>query len=130
MRLANMEPKIDIAIDRGGTFCDVIARIDGRQDIIFKLLSEDPQNYADAPSEAVRRILEIVESRPIPIGARLDGSSICTSLPGSVQHGQRRNRTDLSDPISILQDRYNGGDQCITRAQRRKVCLYHHERYR
>lgn len=72
-------PDIAISIDRGGTFCDVIAKIEGRKDIIFKLLSEDPNNYADAPSEAIRRILEIVEGSTIPVGSKLDGSRIGTS---------------------------------------------------
>ena len=68
--------RIRIAIDRGGTFCDVIAKIDGRPDIIFKLLSEDPHNYADAPSEAIRRVLEIASGKSIPVGDKLDGSRI------------------------------------------------------
>ena len=67
---------IAIAIDRGGTFCDVIAKVAGRDDIIFKLLSEDPNNYPDAPTEAIRRVLETVEGRPIPTGEKLDGSRI------------------------------------------------------
>jgi 5-oxoprolinase (ATP-hydrolysing) len=67
---------ISISIDRGGTFCDVIAQVQGREPIIFKLLSEDPSNYADAPTEAVRRVLEQVEGRPIPRGEKLDGSRI------------------------------------------------------
>lgn len=67
---------IRVAIDRGGTFCDVVAQVEGREPIIFKLLSEDPSNYRDAPTEAVRRVLEVVENRSIPIGDKLDGSRI------------------------------------------------------
>ena len=37
--------------DRGGTFTDVWAAVDGQPDIVLKLLSVDPENYADAPSE-------------------------------------------------------------------------------
>src|SRR3954468_11770794 len=45
------------AIDRGGTFTDVVARsADGRVRI-EKLLSENPGQYADAALEAIRRIL-------------------------------------------------------------------------
>lgn len=40
--------------------------------IQLKLLSEDPQNYKDAPSEAIRRILQIVEGREIGKGEKLD----------------------------------------------------------
>lgn len=71
-------PDISISIDRGGTFCDVIAKIQGRDDIIFKLLSEDPNNYSDAPTEAVRRVLNLVEGRSTPVGEKLDGSRIGT----------------------------------------------------
>lgn len=67
---------ISISIDRGGTFCDVIALVEGRDPIIFKLLSEDPLNYTDAPTEAVRRVLELVGGKPIPKGEKLDGSRI------------------------------------------------------
>ncbi|EED17014.1 5-oxoprolinase, putative [Talaromyces stipitatus ATCC 10500] len=70
------EPHINISIDRGGTFCDVLVQARGREDLVFKLLSEDPQNYPDAPAEAIRRALEILESREIPIGEKIDGSSI------------------------------------------------------
>lgn len=55
-----------MAIDRGGTFYDVISRIDGREPVIFKLLSQDPPNYRDARTEAIRRVLETVEGRSVP----------------------------------------------------------------
>lgn len=42
---------IQVLQDRGGTFTDVWASIDGQPDIVLKLLSVDPDNYADAPSE-------------------------------------------------------------------------------
>lgn len=62
-----------IAIDRGGTFTDFWARIPGRKDdVVFKLLSVSPDEYSDAPSEGVRKILEIAEERPIPRGEALD----------------------------------------------------------
>ena len=48
------------AIDRGGTFTDVFARTPSGKEIVMKLLSEDPANYADAPREGIRRILEKV----------------------------------------------------------------------
>ncbi len=47
-------------IDRGGTFTDVFCRVikdDCVEEKILKLLSEDPDNYSDAPREAIRRIL-------------------------------------------------------------------------
>lgn len=63
-------------VDRGGTFCDALVQIKGKEDIVFKLLSEDPPNYPDAPTEAIRRALEIAEGITIPVGEKLDGSRI------------------------------------------------------
>ncbi|KPM41755.1 Uncharacterized protein C11D3.15 [Neonectria ditissima] len=67
---------IRIAIDRGGTFTDVHASVPGRPDIILKLLSEDPSNYKDAPTEGIRRILEQVTAESHPRGTALDLSRI------------------------------------------------------
>lgn len=68
---------IRVAIDRGGTFCDVIAHLHpGRAPVTFKLLSEDPANYRDAPTEAIRRVLEMAGGQPIPVGQKLDGSRV------------------------------------------------------
>ncbi|PHH69722.1 hypothetical protein CDD83_5632 [Cordyceps sp. RAO-2017] len=64
--------RIRVSIDRGGTFTDVHASVPGRDDIILKLLSVDPANYADAPTEAIRRVLERATGRPHPRGRPLD----------------------------------------------------------
>jgi 5-oxoprolinase (ATP-hydrolysing) len=45
------------AIDRGGTFTDVIARSSAGAMRIEKLLSENPGQYEDAALEAIRRVL-------------------------------------------------------------------------
>jgi 5-oxoprolinase (ATP-hydrolysing) len=46
------------AIDRGGTFTDVIATSPGGELIVEKLLSENPEQYEDAALEAIRRVIE------------------------------------------------------------------------
>jgi 5-oxoprolinase (ATP-hydrolysing) len=52
-----MKPSWTFAIDRGGTFTDVVARgSDGRLRV-EKLLSESPGQYDDAALEAIRRVL-------------------------------------------------------------------------
>ncbi|KAK0560324.1 hypothetical protein OC844_003828 [Tilletia horrida] len=74
--------KIQIAIDRGGTFTDCIAHIPGRpeseggENIVVKLLSHDPANYKDAPREGIRRILESVTGQTIPRGEKIETSLI------------------------------------------------------
>ena len=49
--------KFQFAIDRGGTFTDVWSRCPNGETKVLKLLSEDPANYPDAPTEGIRRIL-------------------------------------------------------------------------
>jgi len=51
------------SIDRGGTFTDIYCEIvdpasKERKCQVLKLLSVDPGNYKDAPTEGIRRILE------------------------------------------------------------------------
>jgi hypothetical protein len=53
------------SIDRGGTFTDIYCSIGNEKQgtnkqVVLKLLSEDPANYKDAPTEGIRRILEQV----------------------------------------------------------------------
>lgn len=55
-----MANKFRFSIDRGGTFTDVYAECPGGKVRVMKLLSEDPTSYADAPREAIRRIIEQV----------------------------------------------------------------------
>ncbi|WWC85663.1 uncharacterized protein L201_000529 [Kwoniella dendrophila CBS 6074] len=68
--------KVQICIDRGGTFCDVIARSESKGDHLVKLLSVDPSNYPDAPREGVRRVLEWFTGETIPRNTPLDTSRI------------------------------------------------------
>lgn len=45
--------------------------IPGQQDILVKLLSVDPANYADAPVEAIRRVLEKATGKPYHKGQKI-----------------------------------------------------------
>ena len=45
------------AIDRGGTFTDIVAYSSDGLQRMLKLLSEDPRHYADAALEGIRRVL-------------------------------------------------------------------------
>ncbi|WWC69115.1 uncharacterized protein I206_103051 [Kwoniella pini CBS 10737] len=68
--------KVRICIDRGGTFCDVIAMTETRGNHLVKLLSVDPSNYPDAPREGVRRVLEWFTGEKIPRDQPIDTSRI------------------------------------------------------
>lgn len=39
---------------------------------MIKILSVDPRNYSDAPSEAIRQVLEQYHGKPVPRGSKLD----------------------------------------------------------
>ena len=52
-----MDRSWSFAIDRGGTFTDVVARSSDGRLRIEKLLSENPGHYADAALEAIGRVL-------------------------------------------------------------------------
>ncbi|PWN53395.1 hypothetical protein IE53DRAFT_338833 [Violaceomyces palustris] len=77
-----MSKRLQIAIDRGGTFTDCLGRIPSTEpgkpprDIVIKLLSHDPANYQDAPREGVRRILQIATGKKIPRGEKIDTSQV------------------------------------------------------
>lgn len=60
-----MTKGIKIAIDRGGTFTDVYSELPNGEKVVLKLLSVDPSNYKDAPTEGIRRILELAHGKKI-----------------------------------------------------------------
>ncbi|MDG6078836.1 5-oxoprolinase [Erythrobacter litoralis] len=65
------------AIDRGGTFTDVVARTPGGEVVTHKLLSEDPGRYDDAASEAVRLLMD--EHGEGPIAEMRVGTTVATN---------------------------------------------------
>ncbi|GAA5855395.1 hypothetical protein JCM9279_006466 [Rhodotorula babjevae] len=69
---------IKVSIDRGGTMADAYASwptANGElKEVVVKLLSVDPSNYPDAPTEACRRVLEMATGTSIPRGQKLDVS--------------------------------------------------------
>ncbi|CAF1553455.1 unnamed protein product, partial [Didymodactylos carnosus] len=52
------QQRLQVAIDRGGTFTDVVARKSDGKIVTMKLLSEYKEKYDDAPTEAIRRLLQ------------------------------------------------------------------------
>ncbi|XP_054622190.1 5-oxoprolinase isoform X2 [Dunckerocampus dactyliophorus] len=80
--MTHTEGKFDFAIDRGGTFTDVFARLPDGRERVLKLLSRDPQNYKDAPTEGIRRVLEEETGRAFPRDKPVD-----TSLIGWIRMG-------------------------------------------
>jgi 5-oxoprolinase (ATP-hydrolysing) len=55
-------------IDRGGTFTDIVAKTPAGNLVVEKLLSENPEQYQDAPIQGIRNILGLAPDKPIPTG--------------------------------------------------------------
>ncbi|WP_308462175.1 hydantoinase B/oxoprolinase family protein [Sphingomonas citri] len=78
MSTASPAPLRRIAIDRGGTFTDVVAeREDGSVEVV-KLLSVDPGRYDDAAVEAVRRLTGMRDGVLPPLDVRI-GTTVATN---------------------------------------------------
>ncbi|KAI7863880.1 Hydantoinase B/oxoprolinase-domain-containing protein [Spinellus fusiger] len=72
---------LTICIDRGGTFTDCIGFVSrpgepSYKEYVVKLLSEDPANYKDAPTEGIRRIVELATGKTISRDEPVPTSSI------------------------------------------------------
>ena len=66
----------NFAIDRGGTFTDVFAKCPDGNIRVMKLLSVDPSNYKDAPTEGIRRIMQEVTGVEMPQNEPIDTADI------------------------------------------------------
>ncbi|CAD5226711.1 unnamed protein product [Bursaphelenchus xylophilus] len=62
---------LGFGIDRGGTFTDVFVVYPDGINKTFKLLSEDFSNYQDAPTEAIRRILNEYTGTEVKRGEKI-----------------------------------------------------------
>src|SRR5438309_2028394 len=56
-------------IDRGGTFTDIVARRPDGTLLTHKLLSDNPERYADAAVHGIRELLGVPDGAAIPAGA-------------------------------------------------------------
>ncbi|MEM6501017.1 MAG: hydantoinase B/oxoprolinase family protein [Cyanobacteria bacterium P01_C01_bin.89] len=65
------QPGWQFWIDRGGTFTDIVAQAPDGERFVHKLLSENPERYADAPVQGIREVLiaqgVISADEPVPL---------------------------------------------------------------
>ncbi|XP_053681292.1 5-oxoprolinase [Anopheles nili] len=96
--------KYNFAIDRGGTFTDVLCITPDRSVRTLKLLSVDPANYPDAPTEGIRRILQQETGRALTVDGLID-----TELIGWVRMGTTVATNALleraGDPVALVVNR-------------------------
>ncbi len=72
----------DFWIDRGGTFTDIIGRAPDGRLRAHKLLSENPEAYADAAVQGISELLGLAAGAPIPegrIGSVKMGTTVATN---------------------------------------------------
>ncbi len=89
-----MDPRWQFWIDRGGTFTDVVGR-DGHGALhTLKLLSENPEQYADAAVEGIRRLLGLAPGQPI-LPAQVDCVKMGTTVATNALLERKGDRTLL-----------------------------------
>ncbi|MEJ2632330.1 MAG: hydantoinase B/oxoprolinase family protein [Acidihalobacter sp.] len=77
--MESQEARWQFWIDRGGTFTDIVAHAPDGRLLSHKLLSENPEAYADAAVQGVRELLGIAAGEAIP-GERIDAVKMGTTV--------------------------------------------------
>ncbi|HVF64643.1 MAG TPA: hydantoinase/oxoprolinase family protein, partial [Casimicrobiaceae bacterium] len=81
-------------IDRGGTFTDIVARRPDGTLVTHKLLSENPERYADAAVQGIRDLLGIRSGAAIP-SAEIDAVKMGTTVATNALLERTGERTAL-----------------------------------
>ncbi|MEO7498846.1 MAG: hydantoinase/oxoprolinase family protein, partial [Casimicrobiaceae bacterium] len=81
-------------IDRGGTFTDIVARRPDGTLVTHKLLSENPERYADAAVHGIRELLGLAPGAPIP-AARIEAVKMGTTVATNALLERKGERTAL-----------------------------------
>src|ERR1043165_1417683 len=81
-------------IDRGGTFPDIVARRPDGGIVTHKLLSEDPERYADAAIAGIRQLLAMSAGQAIPAKA-IDAVKMGTTVATNALLERKGERTAL-----------------------------------
>ncbi len=82
-------------IDRGGTFTDIVARRPDGSLVTHKLLSDNPERYADAAVHGIRELLELPAGAAIPPGV-VDAVKMGTTVATNALLERKGERTALA----------------------------------
>jgi 5-oxoprolinase (ATP-hydrolysing) len=107
-------------IDRGGTFTDVVGRDPEGRLSTLKLLSENPERYADAAVEGVRRLMGVAEG-PLPAAA-IEAVKMGTTVATNALL-ERRGEPTLLAVTQGLGDALKIGDQSRPKLFARHIIL-------
>jgi len=83
-----------IWVDRGGTFTDVVGRRPDGALVTHKLLSDNPEQYADAAIQGIRDLLGISQDEPVP-AERIDAVKMGTTVATNALLERTGERTAL-----------------------------------
>ncbi|MEM7472119.1 MAG: hydantoinase B/oxoprolinase family protein [Pseudomonadota bacterium] len=81
-------------VDRGGTFTDIVAKSPGGELSTHKLLSENPEVYADAAVHGIRDILGLAPDAPVPSG-QIEAVKMGTTVATNALLERKGERTAL-----------------------------------
>jgi 5-oxoprolinase (ATP-hydrolysing) len=90
----NTEHRWQFWIDRGGTFTDVVARRPDGSLVTHKLLSDNPEQYADAAIAGIRRLLRVPANTPVPVDY-IDAVKMGTTVATNALLERKGERTAL-----------------------------------
>ena len=90
----NTERRWQFWIDRGGTFTDVVARRPDGSLVTHKLLSDNPEQYADAAIAGIRRLLLVPADAPVPVD-QIDAVKMGTTVATNALLERKGERTAL-----------------------------------
>ena len=90
----NTERRWQFWIDRGGTFTDVVARRPDGSLVTHKLLSDNPEQYADAAIAGIRRLLRVPANAPVPVD-QIDAVKMGTTVATNALLERKGERTAL-----------------------------------
>mgnify|MGYP003626339397 FL=1 len=88
------QPKWQFWIDRGGTFTDIVARKPDGSLVTHKLLSENPERYADAAIQGIRELLDVPAGEKIP-GEKIEAVKMGTTVATNALLERKGDRTAL-----------------------------------
>ena len=88
------QPKWQFWIDRGGTFTDIVARKPDGSLVTHKLLSENPERYADAAIQGIRELLDVPAGEKIP-GDKIEAVKMGTTVATNALLERKGDRTVL-----------------------------------
>ncbi|MGF1481276.1 MAG: hydantoinase B/oxoprolinase family protein [Cyanophyceae cyanobacterium] len=81
-------------IDRGGTFTDIVAQRPNGEIVIHKLLSENPEQYQDAPVQGIREVMGLGADELIP-SDQIDAIKMGTTVATNALLERKGDRTAL-----------------------------------